>query len=285
MDQAISYANAQEIQAEFAVYTNGTVWNVQRRINGKWIPIPDIPHRSSEPDQRLTELLRGLHDLAPILYQLDEPLERDSACLYLSAMQRFFIGGNLLTDCVDADLLAGTDNLLRVLSSADHHHLNYRFGKLEAARKHFESYRKRARIGYEIHPVTGEEGIQSEIWHLHGSLLTMINGADGLVDSDLLVLRLNIALTEYGRNQVANGNYPKIGSSFYQSLREFLNFTLAVSLNTRLPSLADPILVGDMQNYCRPAWDNLEREDHGTFKDFVAVWLAVIRSRFLGNRS
>lgn len=38
MEQAVSYASGQEIRAEFAVYTNGHIWNVQRRFKNNWIP-------------------------------------------------------------------------------------------------------------------------------------------------------------------------------------------------------------------------------------------------------
>src|SRR5437667_457000 len=68
MDQALSYADAPEIRAEFAVFTNGKEWHVQRRIAGKWTPVPDLPReidrRSVEP---ITGLLGGLEVLAPLL--------------------------------------------------------------------------------------------------------------------------------------------------------------------------------------------------------------------------
>jgi len=43
MAQALSYADAPEIGAEFAVVTNGTDWQVRRRIQGKWCTVPDLP--------------------------------------------------------------------------------------------------------------------------------------------------------------------------------------------------------------------------------------------------
>jgi predicted type IV restriction endonuclease len=43
MEQAVSYADAPDIRAEFAVVTNGTDWQVKRRIQGIWCPVPDLP--------------------------------------------------------------------------------------------------------------------------------------------------------------------------------------------------------------------------------------------------
>lgn len=43
MNQAISYATASDMNAEFAVYTNGDVWWVRRRVKDVWVPIPDLP--------------------------------------------------------------------------------------------------------------------------------------------------------------------------------------------------------------------------------------------------
>lgn len=48
LEQAVSYADAPEIQAEFAVVTNGKDWQVKRRILGKWCAVPDL---SREVDQ------------------------------------------------------------------------------------------------------------------------------------------------------------------------------------------------------------------------------------------
>jgi len=259
MAQAISYADSQGIHAEFTVYTNGTLWHVRRRVCEQWIAVPDLPSQfGSQTGEPLTEILRAIKDVSPLLHKLDETLQGDEAGKYLSAMQVFFNGVNLLTDGADRDLLAGTDDLLRVLASP-HQNSVYRFGKLAAARSSFESYRMRAGFATEFGPILGDTSVAVNSQYLHASLLRMVEGAQGIEALDVLLLRLNVALTEYGMGQRSPKEpYPTLQSPLYRALRDFLNAALAIRLNTTLPDSLDRIWVGDMKNFCQPAWDTLE---------------------------
>ena len=244
MEQAISYADAPEIQAEFAVVTNGTEWRVKRRIQGKWCVVPDLPREIDRTGaQPLTELLRGLERLAPLLYKLDEPLAGEDAQRFLSAMQEFFISMNLLTDDVDRDLVIATDNLLRVMSAADEHQA-YRSGKMATVVQHLESYRKRKGFGFEF--FFSQKAIPQEIQYVHASLMATVATAQGLPGGEMFLLRLITALTEYGMKQGRGGElYPKSSASLQKTLRDYLNHALLFHLNVSLPDHLDDIWIGD----------------------------------------
>jgi hypothetical protein len=136
MAQAISYAGAQTIQAEFAVYTNGDAWHVRRRVRKEWVPIPDLPqHVDQSAAEPITELLQTLKTLNPLLYKLGEPIAGEDAHDFLGAMQAFFIGRNLLTQNINHDLGIATDNLLRSLWAAgDPRYQCGKFGRISPFR-------------------------------------------------------------------------------------------------------------------------------------------------------
>jgi hypothetical protein len=273
VSQGISYADAQEIQAEYVVYTNCQAWQVRRRIGKEWVTVPDLPQQvAGETVEPLTEVLRGIRRAAPLLHKLDDAIEGEDARLFLTAMQEFFVGSNIFTDGVDQDLLIATDNLLRVLAMADAHP-DYRFGKLEAAKSHFESYRKRAGFPFEICSATGRETIRQEIRYLYASVLGMIERARGLVGSDVLVLRVGVALLAYGQHQGdPKRPYPLLASNLHQAIRAYLSYALAIHLNTSLPDPLDKILVGDLKEYCRSAWEELRAEERLSLREIAWLW-------------
>jgi hypothetical protein len=270
--QAISYADAQEIRAEFAVYTNGKTWHVQRRVLQKWIVVVDLPHHGIDPaGAQITELFNALQELAPLLYKLDDPIEGDNARRFLSAMQVFFCGVNLLNQDINRNLLEATDNLLRVLASSGDSH--YQFGKLATAQNCFELFRKEIGHTLEICPMTGRDPLCVEMQFLHVALMNVVEGSNDLTTCDTFVLRLNTALLEYGRSQRdPQIPYPPIGPSLHHALRDYLRYALSIYLNAILPDPLDNIGIGDMKCYCHSAWERLEAEDHVTFREFVSVW-------------
>jgi len=268
MAQAISYADAPELRAEFAVYTNGKDWHVKRRINERWCAVPDLPeHIHWHGAMRITDLLQALEGLAPLLYKLHSELVDEGARRFLRAMQRFFYGANLLTSNLDRDLLVATDNLLRVMSLAEEHP-NYRQGKLATAIKHFETYRTKRGLEFEIS--MDNEPMSHGLRYLHASLLNIIEVADKLSGPEVSLLRLNAALSQYAERQgLPNKYYPQIGSSLHNTLHEFLNSSMICQLNTSLPDHLDNILIGDLREYCRSAWDKVEADTLMSFWDRI----------------
>jgi hypothetical protein len=260
--QAISYADAQGIHAEFAVYTNGEHWLVRRRVQGRWVVVPDLPREvSSLAAEPITELLKAVTAATPLLYKLDETLEGAEAEKFLVTMQVFFCGPNLLTEDANLDLLAGTDNLLRVLALPGEHP-QYRFGKLEAARQHFEAFCTKAGFGSRFPPFTGGEPLRHEIQQLRAAMLSMVEGTKGLPACDALVLKLDAALLEYGWLQsMPKQQHLQVGPSVHHALRDFLDYALAFHLNVSLPDPFDTISVRDLKSYCRSAWEEFGKDE------------------------
>jgi Holliday junction resolvase-like predicted endonuclease len=254
MAQAISYASAQTIQAEFAVYTNGDVWQVKRRIRDEWVAVPDLPMPvGDEHGHSITEWLDAIHAVAPLLHKVHEPIEGEDALKFLQAMQTFFCGRNLLNRRDDQNLQSATDHVLRVLSTPDTDDL-YARSKLEVARRAFDRFRARHAYPIEICPVGGET-IRFEIRELYNVLRSMIDGTKDLATSNALLLRLNVAILEYGQNRETPSKcYPPIGRTLHQSLHEYLKYMLAARLNLTLPDPLDEPAVSDLRNSCHFAW-------------------------------
>jgi hypothetical protein len=286
MEQAISYADAPEIQAEFAVVTNGKDWQVKRRVKAQWCAVPDLPREidwhSAKP---VTDLLYGIDAIAPLLYKLNTSLEGEDAQRFLAAMQKPFYGVHMLTSDLDRDLLIATDNLLRVAAMADEHP-NYRFGKLKTAIEHFEAYRKQKGISIEF--FFGNEEISHQVQYLHASLLQIIESAGVAVWDQMPLLRLDAAIAEYGMHQGRpKVLFPKVPLSLHQTLHDFLNRALTYHLNASLPDHLDDILIGDMRRFCQTAWDTVHVHEQISFRELVFAWVSFLFSklRFSKNRA
>jgi hypothetical protein len=88
--------------------------------------------------------------LNPLLYNLGEQLSGKDARDFLSAMQKFFHGRNLLTEEIDGNVRFAMDNLLRCFWAFDNDH--YQNEKFRSAHARFEEYRQSANIGFEFAP-------------------------------------------------------------------------------------------------------------------------------------
>lgn len=119
--QAISYANADSVQAEFVVYTNGKEWQVRRRFDGEWVPVPDIERATiHEGTGSVEEMLSALNQVKPLLYWINRPLEGKYGIPYIMALQSVF-HGNFWCWSVELDrkFTFGIDLLARSLIRED----------------------------------------------------------------------------------------------------------------------------------------------------------------------
>jgi len=260
--QAVSYASAQTVRAEFALYTNGSTWNASRRVGDRWISVVDIPSlHTAEAEGSIDDLLYTLQKTQPILHKLDDRVEGDAARILLSALQVFFHGSNLLTVEVDKDLRFGTDCLLRVLSTGvkDEH---YAWDKANAAAVNFEEFRLRTGIGYPLNPPGKGEPIGAYMSHLMSGLAAFVKGpAEGL-GIDVQVVRLNIALLHYGRQAAqSETGLPAITPQINGALRGVLTHAFATRLGVNLPTQLDALLTSDMKHFCAPAWAALLEDE------------------------
>jgi len=213
--------------------------------------------RASGQTETLEKILRPFNLLLPLLHKLGEPLKLRERKKFLSGMRRFFHGVHLLNEEVDQDLLNGTDNLLRVLDEVRTHQ-KYRYGKLVVARNAFEYFRKRADEGIELAEVTGDRTLAENCRQIRLSLALMVEGSDQAGVIDDLLLRLVLALLDYGSLQGTKKNaYPELSPAIHQSLRDFLNVALSIGFNTNLPDTLDNSGIDSMHSYSQSAWDTM----------------------------
>lgn len=267
------------IRAEFVVYTNGSVWNVSRRVEHSWIPVIDIPASgAAEGDGSIDDLLLTLQKIEPILHKLDERVEGVEARIFLSGLHIFFGGPNLLTAAADGDLRFGSDCLLRVLSTgADNQH--YSWSNMGVVAVRFESFRLRSNIGYPLPQPMEREHIGSYMSQLMGSMAAMVEAASGNVGIDTHLVRLDIALLDYGRRCTqAKGSYPPISPQINEALRGFLAHAFATRFNIRLPSSLDAVLTSDMKHFCRPAWEDLLKDERQEVRETRRAFGAALLS-------
>jgi len=132
IEQARSYANAHEINAEFIIYTNGDIWRVQRRIGSDWVAVPDLPNPPPVyTEETIVPILVAIDLLKPLLLQLDQHVVGNDAMKFLGAMQELFNGSNLITRGGEPALVNALDNLLRGICFPSGH-VSYRCGKFRA---------------------------------------------------------------------------------------------------------------------------------------------------------
>lgn len=276
MAQAISYADAQGIDAEFAACTNGDYWCVKRRHQNGWVAIPDLPRQQvNTSGQPLTRLLWGIDEMAPVLHKLDESLEGADAQRFLSALQRWFHGSSLLTEGVSDDILWGMDNLLRVLSQPDAHP-NYLWGKLAAAAQGFDRWRDSIGFSVPLAPIHGGDKMYYEMQLLSANLLQIAETSADLPSGDERVLRVAVALLDYGRTQFRpkmKPHCPSIPKNVHEALRDFLNYSLAIHLDTKLPDPLDRISVAEVKECCSKAWEAMDQQPRTPF--FVGLRMLV----------
>jgi len=130
-----------------------------------------------------------------------------------------------------------------------------------------------------------DEHIGQYMPQLMGSMAAMIDGATGNMGIDGHLVRLDLALLDYGRDYThARGGYPPITPQINEALRGFLSHAFATRFNIRLPSSLDAILTSDMKPFCRPTWEGLlederhdAREARRDFGAAVLSWLMFWR--------
>lgn len=111
MQQALSYADANTMKAHYAVFTNGDIWEVKKKVREEWVNIPDLPKRiDGDYLLDLYELISSMRYISPLLYWSNQQVPQASARSYFSCMQEFFNGYTYPLNYLDEDLCFGTDN-------------------------------------------------------------------------------------------------------------------------------------------------------------------------------
>jgi hypothetical protein len=257
IEQALSYADSPRIEAEYVLYTDGSDWQVRRRLKGRWEPVLDLPSARFEVAGSIdiTHLFAAFADVAPLLYKLDETIEGKEAKCFLDALQRFFCGWNLLTDGVAKQLTYCADNLLRVLGLPDAHH-DYRSEKYNHARAEFCRFQTKHGLGWEVHPIAGDVGVSTGFAELRSAVLQAIEATSKSAGPDVLILRVIAGLLDYGVKAERSKNpFPRLPANIHHALREFLQYQFKTKFDAVLPDPVDQLITSDFKSYCGRAWE------------------------------
>lgn len=251
MAQAVNYASLPDVNAEFAVYTNGETWWVRRNVRGEWVPVPDIPaYFDGNHAGEWRDILLAVNRLSPILFWIDEVVPAKLAPRYFGALLEFFHAENEVTAGTDRRLLWTADHVLRVLDDVTRHP-NYTGGKLSHACDGLNKYWQERGI----EPSFGGGDLWEMAHHAWADLSNLLDGARDTVSLDYQVLRVIQALLGYLNGMRGRrGQYQEVGSAVQSEIRAYIDQALTVRFNARLPDMQDKILVQDVRDVCRPLW-------------------------------
>ena len=257
MQQAVNYASLREVGSEFAVYTNGDMWWVRRWIRGEWVEVPDIPSfRNGAITYEWSQILAAVRNVMPVLYWLDEPVPGKYVVEYFAVLQRVMCGANEITFETDQHLLVAADNLLRVLMDVNSY--GYNNGKMATACDALDKYMQQS--GREPGLVRGD------MWDMaheaYSEVMLFLDGAKGMVSLEYRLMRVVQVLLGYLNDlKHRRGRYNDLSGIFQAEIRNYIDLALMIRFEAHLPDTIDTLSVGDIQRYCKPAWEHFLKRD------------------------
>jgi hypothetical protein len=134
MKQAISYASADSIQADFCVFTDGNIWQVKRKTAAGWVNYPNIPRINAYQETALdfSQLLYNLDEVKPVLHWLYQPISGTDALKCIKAIQPIFYAHSIISEGTNPTLLNIIDHLCRGINIKPDFD-GYHYGKLGTA--------------------------------------------------------------------------------------------------------------------------------------------------------
>jgi hypothetical protein len=263
LEQAISYAAAEEIRAEFAIYTNGEAWLVKRRIGSSWVSVLDLPPKAGDgvSDTTFDVHLHRLFDLKAVLRMLDIELQGRHALRFLHALQCLFNGSHGWCHANDGLLLDAADNLLRAMvSSRDIH---YALGKLIHATEQVRLFVAGQALECLFPPPAKPASINEEFHWLDCRLYAVMECINDGGSPDTLLIRLIHSLVGYAREIPSRAwrfQYPPIPHSLHSNLRSYLSMVLKLHFALSLPDATDRIRMDDLRKWCDEAWRTFDQD-------------------------
>lgn len=257
MQQAQNYAILPDMNAIYAVATNGDQWHVQRRIDHDWVPVIDLPDfRHGREAADWLQVLTTVNTLSPVLFWLGKTVPAKNASAYFAALQELFAGLNEMTISTERNLIKAADHLLRVLVSVTKLS-GYTDGKFAVACKSLNAFWADRSTDLDIDS---------------GDFWKMVHDANAYVSLylqdgkhpeiiDLAAMRLISALLAYlsGLKSPRRIRYTEITDSIRQEVRNYINLSLITRFNAALPEPLDEISVEGIRTLCKPTWDATTR--------------------------
>ena len=260
VDQAISYAASKQIMAECAVFSNGRQWIVKRLINNEWVTILDIPKLiDDEYQNQLEPFIIELHDILPCLYWIDKPVPANEAKDFFSCLDEVFYGHSLFNSGLNKNLKFTTDLVLRILSDFKAHE-NYIHEKINGALSQINQFRES--IGEkDIHIFDESKSrIRELVLDCMFDFRNMANNTRGIGNTDIKLIRFNLALLEYYLAHFQQKKYvdlpPTLVAEFGTLFKYLINKNLGFGLQ-------DPLLAEnntELHSIYEQAWEKFKKE-------------------------
>jgi hypothetical protein len=251
LEQAQIYAD--DLKAEFAVYTDANSWKVTRKMGDSWIPVDNIPKNADvRADDTITDALEFLEDLKPLLYWLYREVPGPYTHTFMTLMQEL-VGAHIFgLEDYDLNLANGTDFLLRVITGClSKKELTNRVGeyeekKMRAAFMNFHKYFKNTGYpsfldGFEF---TETIQIREFVAPLLEGFDEFIKGHKNLAYSNANLARFAFALLQY-LSEILEASYHKsehhrnVPSSLVNEFGRFIEPILVSKIHLRLPGPLD----------------------------------------------
>lgn len=256
ISQAISYASADEIRAEFAVCTNGHTWLVRRKVGSEWVAVPDIPtSRDIYLGIELDSLLGFVQSLRPLLYWLHQEVPADRAQEYLENLQRFFICNGCFRYSVHKNLWDGTEFLSRTLVHNPITSNSHTMGNLRAAFKTYTEYLQS--IGYRpFAELLSCYNIRELLSFLLNDFGKLAQDSSGIDHREVFFLRFIASFLRYMLEVHDEGCYLSIPARLVSDFNTLVDVISNTRLKVRFPdSLEDK---SDLVALCSYEWKSIE---------------------------
>ncbi|WP_435235518.1 type I restriction enzyme HsdR N-terminal domain-containing protein [Psychromonas sp. PT13] len=257
MKQAISYANADSIQAEFCVFTDGNIWQVKRNTAAGWVHYPNIPciKEYENTELEFSQFLNDLDEVRPILHWLYQPIVGRDVLYFIDAIQPIFNAQSIVTSGTNSILLDIIDHVCRGITIKSELNV-YHYGKLEIAYQKTQFYLKK--LGMRNFYKDVMENDLHELLMMPDVQFNRLKETIEDYDSEMdhAAIHLLSALYSVARTVTAHKSEKQLSlnSAFTDELFNFINLGLQRNLQIGLPSKSDTILVNYIQESCETNW-------------------------------
>jgi len=265
IDQAISYADANTMKAKYAVFTNGDVWIVKRKVKGEWLDVPDISKRIDENYKvDLETLIRAIDDFRPVFYWLNQTIPRKDAKAFFSQLQVIFNGSTFPLDCLDKNMRFATDNLLRVISCDDSDDARYRLDKMLFVCKSYGEYVSRVLQNDTRHLSFKDYSLREMAVHFQIYFNNIVENSRGITGEEIAFNRFIFALLQYlvksikrEKDRVEFIDVPSVLMAEFQNL---ISMLFDMRLGVVFPdSLLEESCTG-LRHLCSAEWERSRAE-------------------------
>lgn len=265
VDQAISYADANTIKAKYAVFTNGDVWIVKRKLRGEWLDVPDISRRIDENYRvELETLIRSMADFKPVLYWLNQEVPKKDAKPYFAKLQEIFCSSTYPLDMLDRNMLFATDNLLRVISCGSSSDTHYLHSKMTVACKGYAQYL--ARILGNHNDTLSFEGytLKEMSVFCQNSFNEVVSNSRGMAGEEMAFNRFISALVQYLTKCISRKNdrceYENVSNILTNEFQGLISLLFDLRLGVTFPDGLLEESCTDLRHFCSGDWERYRLE-------------------------